>query len=163
MPPSRQPTPIWELLLLLGLLLVPVDVFFRRVYLDPSELWAGFLRGAKNAWLVATFRRPKTTAQRDESMGSLMAAKQRAHADRDKEEEERQARLAFRDRLQQQDAPAGESVFEDPNAAGQKGPARHRTKQTVTPTDGPERGAPAPGGSSLSDLKKAKERAKKKM
>ncbi|MBX3728722.1 MAG: VWA domain-containing protein [Candidatus Sumerlaeia bacterium] len=159
LPATRQPTPIWELLFLLGLLLIPVDIFLRRVYLDPHELWQGFLKGLATAWQTVTFRRPKVTVQRDEAMGSLMAAKQRAHADREQAEEERQARATFRERLDAdaEQAPARESVFEAPDAPG---PARPRAKHTVSPSDSPDR--PPAGGSSLSSLKEAKKRAQER-
>lgn len=167
MPPTRQPKPYWEWLFLTGLLLIPVDVFVRRVYLDPVELWGFLTAKAANAWRIVTFRRPKVTVERDEAMGSLMAAKQRAHADREREEEEREARRKFRDRLEKEQqgsmAPEG-SVFDEAKDSSGKAPVRHRGKETFSASDAPDRpqgGQQAAGG--FSSLKEAKKRARKKM
>jgi len=95
-----------------------------------------------------------------------MAAKERAKASFKEEEKEKvETRREFRERLQQtmQDGGTkddGGSVFDSPPPEGSQGPVRHREKQTYTATDGTRRPA---GGSSLSELKRAKERARKKM
>lgn len=160
--PATQPRPIWEWLLLLGLLLIPADVFVRRVYVDAADLWQGFTRRLNALWLLATFRRPKREATRSEAMGSLMEAKKRASADAERERQEAEAREEFRRRIERQEPSAeGESVFADPDKIPKEGPTRHRSKQTVTPSEGPERSGPPRTG--LSGLKDAKERARKKM
>lgn len=152
LPKMARPKPVWEWLLLAGLLLVPLDVFVRRVYLD----WAELLAAARKL-----FSR-KPAAERAESMGSLLAAKERAAAEfrEEKKADDADARKEFRERLRQTEteaAPEKGSVFDRPEG---QAPARHREKQTHTAAEG---GARPAGGSSLSDLKKAKERAKKKM
>lgn len=87
---ANRPKPVWEFLLLAGLLLVPVDVFVRRVYLNWGELAAA----------VAKPFRKKAPAERAEAMGTLMAAKQRATAGFKEEDRQREeARAEFRDRL----------------------------------------------------------------
>jgi len=152
LPKMARPKPVWEWLLLAGLLLVPVDVFVRRVYLDWAELFAATLK---------LFRRRKAAEERTEGMGSLLAAKGRATAEFREEQkaETQEARKEFRERLQQAETQTTEqkgSVFDKPAGAA---PARHREKQTYAAGES----KPTGGGSSLSDLKKAKERAKKKM
>lgn len=164
MPAQSRPRPIWEALLLLGLLLIPLDVFVRRVYWEPSEIAAWLKARVSFIWLTLTFRRPKVLVERGEAMGSLMQAKQRATAELEATKEEERTRRRFRERLAQGDAPAGaESVFEQAEAAASKVPVRHTAKQTIAASDGPERRPAAAGGSSLSSLKEAKQRAKKKM
>lgn len=152
LPKMARPKPVWEWLLLAGLLLVPVDVFVRRVYLDWAELFAATMK---------VFRRKKAAEDRTEGMGSLLAAKGRATAEFREEKKDKpadEARKEFRERLQQAESEGTEqkgSVFDKP--AGEA-PARHREKQTYSAGE-----SKPTGGGSLSDLKKAKERAKKKM
>jgi len=162
--PVMQPRPIWELLLLLGLLLVPLDVFLRRVYFDPADIRAAVAKRLSAAWMVMTFRKPKQEEARSEAMGSLMEAKKRAASpDVRKEREEQAAREEFRRRVdEQREQGTGdrESLFADPDKPAPGGPVRHRTKQTVTPQ---ERGSKPQGGSALGGLKEAKKRARDKM
>ncbi len=157
LPPTNRPIPIWEWLLLAGLLLVPFDVFIRRVYWDMNDIVSWAKRTAS-----APFKR-KEPVERDESMGSLLAAKSRAHSDREEQKEHEETRRQFRERLQEQEG--GEvsegSVFDDAKKSSDRGPVAHRAKQTVG--DAPDRPAGPAGGSSLSSLKEAKKRAKKKM
>ncbi len=149
---TNRPKPVWEWLLLAGLLLVPVDVFVRRVYLDWGEL----------ATALAKPFRKTAPAERTEAMGSLMAAKKRATSSKEEDRERDDARREFRERLQQNEPQAGEegSVFDAADQSGRQAPARHREKQTYSASDGPQRTG---GGSSLSELKRAKQRARKKM
>lgn len=154
---TRRPTPLWEWLLFTGLILVPLDVFLRRVYVD----WAD----VKNSLLRAVALKPKRTreqVQADEARGSLLATKSRVREQTANKDESNKQRSEFRDRLAKQaDAnPQGESVFSEAEKAAGKKPVVHREKQTVGDSDGSA--GPKPSGG-LSDLKKAKERAKKKM
>ncbi|MEQ8821441.1 MAG: glutamine amidotransferase [Sumerlaeia bacterium] len=160
LPPTERPRPLWPWLLLAGLLLVPADVFVRRVYLDWGDVAAGIRKYAGSVFGI--FRKGPDVEQRSESMGSLFAAKSRAK----QTDEERQAaaaqqqdRSALRERLAQQaQEKQGEpSVFTE-EGRGQA-PARVQGKQTVSASDASEE---KPSGG-LAGLKKAKERARKKM
>ncbi|MGF1572401.1 MAG: VWA domain-containing protein [Sumerlaeia bacterium] len=154
---TRRPTPLWEWLLFTGLILVPLDVFVRRVYVD----WADI----KNSLLRAVSLKPKRTreqVQADEARGSLLATKSRVREKAAGKEESTKQRSEFRDRLAKQAEanPEGDSVFKAAEDAANKKPVVRSSKQTVGDGDGS--GGAKPSGS-LSDLKKAKERAKKKM
>lgn len=159
---TRKPTALWPWLLLAGLCLVPADVFVRRVYWELGDLLKWLSGGLLSLWQTITFTRPKVVAERGEAMGSMLAAKQRAHSDRERKKEDEEARREFRERLEKADAPnsaeQGKSVFEAPapNAA----PTRARTKDTITASDGPDKPAGAAG---IGGLLEAKKRAKKKM
>lgn len=159
---TRKPTPLWPWMLLVGLCLVPFDVFVRRVYWEFGEIAKWFTAQALLAWQTITFTRPKVTTERAEAMGSLLTAKQRVAVDRERKKEDEDARREFRERLEKAEAPnaaaEGKSVFEapSPNAA----PSRTRTKDTISANDGPDKPA---GGAGIGGLLEAKKRAKKKM
>ncbi|MCB2154825.1 VWA domain-containing protein [bacterium] len=155
---AARPQPIWPWLLFAGLLLLPLDIFLRRVYLDFAELWAGAQRYAVNTFRIITFRSPKRIEERDAAMDNLMAAKRRATADKEREREEQEARKKFRERLGDTEQSDG-SVFANPDEQAPKGPVRHRSKQTVSPTEG--RGES--GQTGMGSLLEAKKRARKKM
>ncbi len=160
LPPTSRPRPLWPLLLLIGLLLVPVDVFLRRVYVDWGELFGKVSAAISNMFLILTGRGAKRHAGRDEKMGSLLATKQRVKEDRDKAKEDDQVRKEFRKRLEEgsEGRAEGTSVFDAPKAGG--GTPVRRSKETVAPTESTHR--PVPGGS-LGGLKEAKRRARQKM
>jgi len=151
---SRRPEPLWEWLLLIGLLLIPFDVFVRRVYLDFKEM----LQATANA---LAFWKPKTVDGPDTGMGSLLATKTRVKEERfnkEEEEERKQSRKRFRDQVREGKSEASDkdSVFSEAKKSGSSAkPVRKSQKHTVS--DSPQSG----GG--LSGLKKAKDRARKKM
>jgi uncharacterized membrane protein len=153
---TRRPLPLWEWMLLSALLLIPLDVFVRRVYVD----WAD-VRNGVFGFLSLRSRARREDAQADEARGSLLAAKNRAREEAQTKEESTRQRSEFRDRIAQQvkEQPGGESVFSEAEKAAGKSPVMRREKQTTTTSEG---GGDAPAAG-LSGLKKAKERAKKKM
>lgn len=150
-----RPTPLWPPLLLLAALLLPVDIFLRRVYLDPAEV---------REWLAERFGRSAATLEEQgQRLASLKAAKDRA-TQRPEESAEEDARAAFRERLEKKVAETQSaqepSVFQKPTGAA---PVRHRTKETITSQEGGSAGPkqpPAEGG--MGSLLEAKKRAKKK-
>lgn len=152
---ASRPRPVWPWLLLAAVLLTPIDVMMRRVYVD--QMLRDWLGGSARA---------RAMEQADDErqrvgMDSLRAAKRRATDAKQEEQERREARAAFRDRLDQAETPEskGGSVF-DPQA----GPAapRRRDKQTYDASDAPDK--PQHGeGTGLGGLKRAKERARRKM
>lgn len=145
---STRPQPLWPFLLLLAMLLTPVDIFIRRVYLDWAEVKA-WLRGK-----LTLRRSQETEATADQQrLGALRAAKDRALS-KEEEAEEKKTRETFRDRLAK-DAPAdsGPSVFDRPDKSAP--PVTHRSKQTTTTS---EKG----DGNFTGSLLEAKRRAQKK-
>ncbi len=149
--PTRRPVPLWPWLLVAAALLLPADVFFRRVYVN----WADV-----GNWIVANvfgFLPGRRSAPGDrEAMASLQAAKRRAHKVREEEQQEREARAAFRDRVarQQAEQKGQPSVFSEQEQS--RPVARKPEKQTYSAEDKP----PAEGG--LSALMEAKKRAQQR-
>lgn len=154
--PQRRPEPLWPLLLLLGTLLLPADVFLRRVYLDWAEM---------SAWVKAKLfgilpHREKAEAY-NQRMDTLRAAKDRATKDKEEEKREKEARETFRGRLEQkrsEGTPQG-SVFEAPDATKQ--PTRRTTKETYSADEG-NAPKPPPGAGGMANLMEAKKRAQQK-
>lgn len=146
--PERRPRPVWPLLLLLAALLLPVDVFVRRVYMSWSDV-AGWLSRRLPG------RKPAEDPAAPARMESLREAKRRALREHHPDKDRREARKAFRERLEKRaatlDTKEG-SLLDDPEKAS---PPAHRRqeKQTVTPR---EQDAPPPqqGMSSLLEAKK---------
>jgi uncharacterized membrane protein len=181
LPTGLKPRNLWPLLAMLGLLLLPIDIFVRRVYVDWGEVreWVAAKVGA-----VTALRR-RRVAEADSHMTALKGAKARAAA-RDEEPEEAPgltaadfrerkktraaAREALRERIQKETetrprpgAP-GESVLSQPS--GTTRPVRHRGKETVAPREDGERRQPAPQrgeGGFTGSLLEAKRRARKKL
>ncbi|MBI1291342.1 VWA domain-containing protein [bacterium] len=151
LPPARRPLPLWPWLLLGAILLVPVDVFLRRVYLD----WAEFLSWFRTK--VMGLLPARTPLEEVGRLESLKAAKERALQEREEEKREREVRDSFRERLAQQTSERGSepSVFEGQDKPG---PGMRSTKHTVTPDN--EGAPPAQGG--MSSLMEAKKRAQKR-
>jgi uncharacterized membrane protein len=159
LPPTSRPRPLWPLLLLIGMLLVPVDVFLRRVYVDWGELFGKVTGAVSYAFLFLIGRAPKRKHDADEKLGSLLATKQRVQQDRDKAKEDDAVRREFRKRLDEgtETRPQSQSVFDAPKPGA---PPVRRGKETVTPAETTHR--PTPGGS-LGGLMEAKRRARQKM
>jgi hypothetical protein len=141
-------------------LLVPVDVFLRRVDVDWAELLSNFIASISFAALWVRGLAPSREGREEKSVGTLLATKQRVKEDRERAKEDDKVRQEFRKRLDEGSAgrPEGQSVFDAPKGGGPTAP--RRGKETVTPSDGPVR--PTPGGS-LGGLKEAKKRARQKM
>jgi uncharacterized membrane protein len=160
LPPTSRPRPLWPILLLLGLLLVPVDVFLRRVYVDWAELFAKIVGSVSFAYLWVRGMAPSREGREEKNVGTLLATKQRVKEDRERAKEDDKVRQEFRKRLDEGNSgsPEGQSVFDAPKAGGPATP--RRGKETVTPSDAPLRPTP---GSSLGGLKEAKRRARQKM
>lgn len=147
--PTRRPIPLWPILLLLGALLLPLDIFVRRVYLNWAEM-AAWVRER----ILGLVPQPAAGAG-NERMASLRAAKSRATQE---EKEEKAARDTFRGRFSgESDAPPERSAFasDEPNQA----PVTRRTKQTVSADN---EGAPPPQQGGMGALMEAKKRAQKK-
>ncbi len=157
--PVRRPTQIWPWLLLAATLLLPVDIFFRRVYLN----WAEFAAWLKQK-VFGLFPNREHKEAYATRMESLRAAKARATADKEADQQEREARAAFRDRLAQKESQQGtpeSSVFakeDDPD----KKPVVKREKQTYTPDTGGAKPPPQGGMSSLLEAKKRAQQRNKK-
>lgn len=151
--PVRSPNTLWPWLLLAATLLLPLDIFLRRVYLNMREIGAWIRE--KLFGLIPAREKKEAYASR---MEGLRAAKARAAADKDAEKEERTAREAFRERLAQKESQSGggDSVFtkDDPD----KKPVVRREKQTYTTDTGAA--PPKPGG--MGSLMEAKRRAQQK-
>ncbi len=151
-----RPTPLWPALLLLAALLLPVDIFLRRVYLDPAEV---------REWLAEKFGRSAAAVEEQgQRLASLKAAKERATQRQDDADGEENARAAFRERLERKVAESQStpepSVFQKPTGAA---PIRHRTKETITPQERTGPGTTPPGAEGgMGSLLEAKKRAKKK-
>ncbi len=160
LPPTSRPRPLWPILLFLGLLLVPVDVFLRRVYVDWAELLARAVASISYAVFCLKKLAPSREGREEKSVGTLLATKQRVKEDRERAKEDDKVRQEFRKRLDEGSAGSreGKSVFDAPKAGGPAAP--RRGKETVTPTDAPP--ASTPGGS-FGGLKEAKKRARQKM
>lgn len=157
--PAMRPNQLWPWLLLLATVLLPVDIFLRRVYLNWGELaeWLrakvfGFLPGREHEKAYET------------RMEGLRAAKSRATADQEAERLEREARAAFRERLtekQESQPPEGGSVFaqHDPD----KKPVARPGKITYTADTGEAPPPPQQGGmGSLMEAKKRAQQQKRK-
>lgn len=149
--PARRPQPVWPLLLLLAALLLPVDVFVRRVHVG----WADI--GAWAARLLPGHRRDAAGEGTPGRLESLREAKRRALEDRRAEQERRDTRRAFRERLEKQAASRGEEepgILDQPEKAAAPPPHRQE-KHTVAPTDqDPPAGSGQQGMSSLLEAKK---------
>lgn len=162
LPISNRPTPLWPWLLLAGLLLVPVDVLVRRVYIDQlARELAARLRSRQAARALAAAEEESTQAQR---AGALLAAKARAAVDKEKEREaeQREARKEFRRKLDEQEAQSGMregSVFDAPDASAPA--AAPRAKHTVT-ADEEGQGGGNGRAAGMSSLLEAKRRAREK-
>ncbi|MCC6546109.1 VWA domain-containing protein [Candidatus Sumerlaeota bacterium] len=152
--PVRRPNVLWPWLLLAATLLLPVDIFLRRVYLNWMEI-GGWIK-EKLFGLIPSREKKEAYASR---MEGLRAAKARATADKDAEKEERVAREAFRERLTQKETQGatGDSVFTKEDEG--KKPVVRREKQTYT-TDTGAVPPPKPGG--MGSLMEAKKRAQQK-
>lgn len=144
--PARRPEPIWPLLLLIGAMLLPADVFLRRVYLN----WAD-----ASAWLQQRlFPKREAREQYESRMDTLRAAKERATANKEAEQEEKEARAAFRERMEKKKSSADSEVFAKKDDQPMQ---RRRRKETFTADDGGQKGE---GG--ISSLMEAKKRAQKR-
>lgn len=150
LPPSKRPIPLWPALLLAATILLPIDIFLRRVYLDWREIGAWLARN------VMFWRRAPASPADTARIEALRQAKTRANRSREEEQQEREAREAFRQKLAQQskDQPQG-TVFQDPKDV--KPITRAGGKQTVTPESGNTPAGDQPGG--ISSLMEAKKRA----
>ncbi len=151
--PAQRPIPLWPWLLLLGTVLLPVDIFFRRVYLSAADV---------ALWIKEKFsirRKAKDAEAQQGRLAGLKEAKSRALKDRDEEKKEKEARKEFRERLAQksQDGKSTGSVFEERKDAA---PAVRDRKQTVTADDGNKSNKPQQGG--MSALMEAKKRAQQR-
>lgn len=79
LPKTRSFHPLWPILLLIAILLMPVDIFIRRVILDREQLAAG-LRKAAQFLPIPGMGAP--VPQTDESMDRLLSVKERVKAQR---------------------------------------------------------------------------------
>ncbi|MEO8376964.1 MAG: VWA domain-containing protein [Candidatus Sumerlaeota bacterium] len=152
--PVRRPNTLWPWLLLAATLLLPIDIFLRRVYLNWKEM-GGWIK-EKVLGLIPAREKKEAYASR---MEGLRAAKARATADKDAEKDERTARETFRERLAEKESQAsgGDSVFtkDDPD----KKPVVRREKQTYSADTG---AAPPPKPGGMGSLMEAKKRAQQK-
>lgn len=153
-----RPTPLWPLLLWLGLFLVPVDIFLRRVYLEWSEVRAWFAE-------KFAFRRARQSAEQDtQRLAALKAAKARATSGNAREQAPAEAAApplppqpagSYRDRiLQRGDQSTGTepSVFREPD-----------TTRGTSPKPRPgDPGQPPTGASFTSSLLEARRRAQRR-
>lgn len=185
LPAGSRPTPLWPALALVALLLLPFDIFVRRVYVDWPAV--GKWMRARATAVLGTLR-PVRAAGEEGRMSALKDAKARATRAEDEADPEapaaaakpkapappreapsrdqEAAREALRRRLAEQagGAAAGgtaESPFKPPSVSA--APARHRTKETIVPAE--------PGGARptqkpdefTGSLLEAKKRARKKL
>lgn len=193
LPTGMKPRMFWPLLAMLGLLLMPVDIFVRRVYVDWGEVAAWL--AARWGFVAETLRR-KRAEEVDARLSKLKGAKARATGTADDEgvdaasaapgagvqpaaqspvdaradlQQRAAARQTLRDRIQDQAGAPGApgqtqgSVFGAPQPGA--GPVRHRTKETFTAGEqtGGDKSKPAGGGGFTGSLLEAKKRAKKKL
>jgi len=188
LPTGMKPRMLWPMLALIGLLLTPIDIFVRRVYVDWVEVWGWF---AARWGLVTEALARRRAEEADARMSALKGAKARAigaeeeggepeHpapgeavAAREARAELQQraaARQSLREQLQQKagtapaSAQAQESVFRAPETG--RTPVRHRTKETFVPGESaggervPQRGEGGLTGSLLEAKKRARKRLK---
>ncbi|CAN5223105.1 VWA domain-containing protein [soil metagenome] len=149
----RSPEQLWPWFLMLGIILMPIDIFLRRVYLN----WGDIV-----SWFGRKFGRTKVEETGGTRLENLRAAKARAAAEREEEKEDRAAREAFRDKLAKTETSGEGSVFEPPASTGPRPPARS-TKQTITPdNEGPRPPSPQGGMESLLEAKRRAQQKKKK-
>jgi uncharacterized membrane protein len=147
--PVKRPTPIWPWFLLLGTMILPMDIFLRRVYLDWKTVW-----GWVTTRLLGFFPKKESKEAYSSRMDNLRAAKSRASQSKEEEKEDKAAREAFRERLKSKTSgQQSENVFEQPKTET-KSSVRQK-KQTMS--------AESPGSASkdsgLSALMAAKKRA----
>lgn len=144
--PARRPQPIWPWLLLFATLLLPVDVFVRRVYISWGDVWGWIAQriGLRKARVEAPLSR----------MDYLRAAKERALGERRDDREADAARQAFRARLDARDGESDSSLL-DKTPADPSRPQGTREKPKDTPTS-------ATDSEGISSLLEAKKRAAKR-
>lgn len=148
--PARRPQPVWPWLLLASALLLPVDVFVRRVYINWGDIRVWIARR------LGTRRTPTAAAQDATRLESLRAAKQRAHAEREEQREAAAAREAFRKRLDKEATGGeGESVLDKPSEPQAPKPLEATGKKGEPPPS-------ATGSEGMSFLLEAKKRATKR-
>jgi uncharacterized membrane protein/5S rRNA maturation endonuclease (ribonuclease M5) len=79
LPSGSRPEPRWPLALALAILLVPIDVFFRRVMIDWRDVRRAWAAAAE--WVRFNIRpifTQKPRPERDEAMSALLQAKEKA-------------------------------------------------------------------------------------
>ncbi|MCC5877717.1 MAG: VWA domain-containing protein [Candidatus Sumerlaeia bacterium] len=145
--PARRPQPVWPWLLFFAALLLPVDVFVRRVYINWGDAWGWISR-------KLGFGRVKVEAPLSR-MDHLRAAKERAMEDRKGDSEAVAAREAFRARLEGRAGDdSGSSILDkSPNEI---------TKSVEGPKKPKDQPTSATDSEGISSLLEAKKRATKR-
>jgi len=76
LPSGGRPTPLWPLFAWIGLVLIPVDIFMRRVFVDWGAVWGW--TAAKSSAILGSLRPARTEADETMRMSALKDAKARA-------------------------------------------------------------------------------------
>lgn len=153
---GSQPEPFWPKTLALAILLIPVDVFFRRVMID----WRDIQRAWRAVWGWVSPRLKalagRRSPQREEAMSALFEAKARAaskHAEPEGPSEE------FIEALERAKREADRGVVDEavaPTTSGKPAVVRKSEKEELRKPK-----ATQPVGSYTSRLLEAKKRARK--
>jgi hypothetical protein len=153
LPSGREPKPLWPLLLALGIIVLPVDIFFRRVLLD----WAMVREGLGVAGnFVLGFLPMRRSTLREERMEALLSAKRQARQEQPAQARERPnaARETLMERLDKVEA---EDLVERPARTGK---GAQSAKPAASDKKKPA-GEGEPAGGYTSKLLQAKKRAKR--
>lgn len=153
LPSGREPRPVWPLLTAAALILLPVDIFFRRVLID----WKMAAQGLAAAWaFVCAFWPRRRAAVREQRMEALLDAKRQVQevAAARRQTAGRQAFLEQLDQVQ----PDQDLVEQAAGAA--KGPREALGPAAPKPKAAPAE-APSASSSYTSKLLEAKKRARR--
>ncbi|MBN1476267.1 VWA domain-containing protein [Candidatus Sumerlaeota bacterium] len=155
LPASRSSRPMWPLSLALAAMVLPIDIFFRRVMIDWGDVRAGVATAW--AWTVAVLIPRRRPVERDERTAALLDVKERVA-------EEREAGATAEDRERLQEALGRVRAQRDIISEVEKAPIRPKTPRRATGGDEAKPQAPAakPEGYT-GKLLEAKKRARKKM
>jgi hypothetical protein len=157
LPPTENLTPMWQPSLMAAVLILPFDIFLRRVMVDFAEIWSGFLWLLR--WLGAhlvPFRRARPI-ERDATTAALMDAKERVVT-------EREGQVTAEDKSRLQEALSRVKAQRDLVDKVESAPQRPRVSPRASGGGEAKPVAKKPDDSDYtSALLKAKKRAKKKM
>ncbi len=152
LPGSSNPQPLFPYLLALAMLLLPIDIFFRRVMVDWGMVKAGV--GVVAAYVRRTLRPRRDREEREQRIEALLDAKKQAMESREQEAEKR-APAMRKDLLDRLDQVKPEQDFISTAKTSEAS-----TPVKSKPADKPDTQPPAPDDFT-SKLLQAKKRAKK--
>lgn len=155
---TRNPQPLFPWLLALAIILLPIDIFFRRVMID----WQTVREGAAAAvgYMASAVRPRRSREEREQRIEALMGAKKQAQESR-AQEVEKKAPAYRKDLLDRLDEVKPEEDFVSSASGGPKvegGGARKKIEKIAEPDSGDA----LKGDDFTSKLLQAKKRAKKK-